>query len=133
MNVLIIDGNMKNRRDICAATEAGFIEYVGLPGTIKTGCQQSPTHCSKFCYDHSPRVANMSLQDDTQQLYSSNENVVGFITSKKQTRSGTYYQVMRGNIYAESACCCGYACCVKRLVTVECCGCFGHCQRSSIH
>ena len=30
-NVLVIDGNMKNRRDICAASEAGFTEYEGLP------------------------------------------------------------------------------------------------------
>lgn len=30
--MLVIDGNMKNRRDVCAASEAGFTEYEGLPG-----------------------------------------------------------------------------------------------------
>ena len=84
---------MKNRRDICAATEAGFAEYTGLPGAIKTGCQRSPGHQSKFCYEHSPRVASMTCAEDEQNL-SSKENVVAFITCKKQTRSGTYYQVI---------------------------------------
>ena len=30
--VLVVDGNMKNRRDVCKAKDAGYIEFVGLPG-----------------------------------------------------------------------------------------------------
>ena len=41
-SVLVLDGNMKNRRDICAADCAGFIEYAGLPGKVKTGCMDTP-------------------------------------------------------------------------------------------
>lgn len=80
---------MKNRRDVCAATEAGFTEYTDLPWVVKTGCQRTPAFQSKFCYDHSPRVGVESAE----QLASSQENVVAFITSKKQTRNGNYYQV----------------------------------------
>ena len=36
--VLILDGNMKNRRDICFAKSAGYIEFDGLSGSITTGC-----------------------------------------------------------------------------------------------
>ena len=82
---------MKNRRDVCAATEAGFIEYAGLPGTIKTGCQQTPAYQSKFCYEHSPRVGKCG--EGTDQSVSVEDNVVVLITSKKQTRRGIYYQV----------------------------------------
>lgn len=85
---------MKNRRDICAATEAGFAEYVGLPGTIKTGCQQSPAYQSKFCYEHSPRVGSMTCTEDEKNVSTPKENIVAFISSKKQTRSATYYQVI---------------------------------------
>ena len=49
-------GNLKNRRDVCSATEAGFIEYSSLSGAIKTGCQLSPCATSKFIYYHAPRV-----------------------------------------------------------------------------
>lgn len=86
---------MKNRQDICAATEAGYAEYVGLPGKIKTGCQQSPAYKSKFCYEHSPRVGNMTCTEDETNVSTPKENIVAFINSKKkQTRSGTYYQVI---------------------------------------
>lgn len=83
---------MKNRRDVCAATEAGFAEYTGLPGVIKTGCQHSPSFQSKYCYEHSPRVVKMTYED-TEQPHPSQEDVVGFITNMKQTRNGVYYEV----------------------------------------
>ena len=83
---LVIDGNNKNRRDVCAATEAGFIEYKGLPGVIKTGCQLSPGYQSQYCYHHSPRVTRVANEDAEQKI-------VSLITGKKTTRNGTYYQV----------------------------------------
>ena len=76
-NVLVIDGNIKNRCDVCAAKEAGHIEYEGLPGSIKTGCQLSPGYQSKFCNEHSPRVSQRENDD---------ECVVNFITAKRKTR-----------------------------------------------
>ena len=84
-NVLVLDGNMKNRRDVCAATKAGFVQYEGLPRAITTGCQLSPALQSKFCIHHTPRVAHMSS--------SAKDNVIGLITNKKETRNGTYYEV----------------------------------------
>lgn len=32
---IVIDGKMKSHRN---ATEAGYVEYLGLPGRVKTGC-----------------------------------------------------------------------------------------------
>ena len=90
--MLVIDGNMKNRRDICAASEAGFTEYEGLPGSIKTGCQLSPGYQSKYCYEHTPRISPMTARED-QTLDCAKEGIVRLITAKKQTRSETYYQV----------------------------------------
>ena len=43
-SVLVIDGIMKNRRDVCGANEAGFITYSGLPGVITTGFQLIPAY-----------------------------------------------------------------------------------------
>ena len=51
-SVIVIDGNMKNRCDVCAANEARFTEYEGLPGIIKTGCQLSPGYQSRYCHKH---------------------------------------------------------------------------------
>ena len=86
-SVLIIDGNMKNRRDTCAANEAGYLKFEGLPD-IKTGCQQTPICQFKYCYKHAPRV-----KADHPETFHSEEGTQ-VITSIKQTRNGTYYQVL---------------------------------------
>ena len=33
--VLVLDGNMKNRRDVCMARDAGYTKYEGLPGALQ--------------------------------------------------------------------------------------------------
>ena len=79
-----------------------FINYKGLSGAIKTGCQLSPGYQSKFCNHHSPRVACTSTNDS--QTSTSREGIVGLITNKKQTRNGTFYEVytcMHANIIGE--------------------------------
>ena len=48
-SVLVMDGNMKNRRDVCYAKDAGFIQFDGLSGLIKTGCSATPAYKSRFC------------------------------------------------------------------------------------
>lgn len=89
---------MKNRRDVCAASEAGFTEYEGLPGVIKTGCQLSPAYQSKYCYTHAPRISRRTGGED-QAYVCTEEGIVRLITAKKQTRSETYYQVQSYNIF----------------------------------
>lgn len=81
--MIVLDGNMKNSRQICAATDAGFVEYDGLPGMVKTGCMNTPDQKSRFCATHKPRQL---LSDDC-------SGVIEMIVSKKTTRSTTFYQV----------------------------------------
>lgn len=50
--VIVLDGNMKNRRHVCNAKDAGYIEYPGLPGRVKTGCMRSPQYKSRYCSEH---------------------------------------------------------------------------------
>ena len=50
--VLVLDGNMKNRRAVCLAKDAGFVEYTGLPGHTKTGCMALPHYKSRYCQQH---------------------------------------------------------------------------------
>jgi len=83
--VLVIDGNMKNHRSVCAASEAGYIEYDGLPGRVKTGCTNTPEQKSRFCHLHKPR-ALISVSDKQ-------NTIIESILEKKETRSITYYKV----------------------------------------
>ena len=39
---MVVDDNMKNNREVCSAVDAGYIEYAGLPGSVKTGCTETP-------------------------------------------------------------------------------------------
>jgi len=41
-SVLVLDGNMKNHRDICSAKPQGHIEFECLPGVITTGWTSTP-------------------------------------------------------------------------------------------
>ena len=47
--VFILDGNMKNSREVCFATDAGHTEFSGLAGMIQTGCPNTPAYKSRYC------------------------------------------------------------------------------------
>ena len=85
---------MKNHRDVCSATEAGFIIFQGLPGTIKTGCQLTPDKKSCYCSKHKPRIC-IKPKDDTKDDSKADqvEDVVEMILAERITRSATFYKV----------------------------------------
>lgn len=82
-----MDGNQKNNRQVCAAEEAGFVEYANLPGKVKTGCMETPEQKSQFCSLHKPR--EMKGETDS----SAKHMVIESILSKKETRNATFYEV----------------------------------------
>ena len=111
--VLILDGNMKNHRDVCFAKDAGFIKFEGLDGSIKTGCPETPAFKNRYCTDHKPQVCNLDcseerdeslniqtgpeLRSKAQTLYkdsSKGEPIAEMILGKKTTRKQSYYQVI---------------------------------------
>lgn len=125
--VLVIDGNLKNRRAVCAATEAGYLQYPGLSGSIKSGCQMTPMQTSKYCYHHATRVSKLmppsevfqeSLGYGTSQStkeVSGKEGIIKFILSKKQTRNEVYYQV---SVFCQT---CTSACIKKACLRINSC------------
>ena len=94
---------MKNHREVCFAKDAGFIEYNGLPGKVKTGCPNTPDLKSRFCALHRPIAADtqeVQLTGDKAQASTSTcskhtppEEQIAIIMAKKQTRQTTFYQV----------------------------------------
>ena len=111
---IVIDGNQKNRRSVCMASQAGYVEYPSLPaGSIVTGCTNSPAFKSRFCSVHCPRSCSTPkylCENDLdgsgvsvdQPTTNSDEQVVGVIRDKKTTRNSVYYKVI-------SACLCKYS------------------------
>ena len=91
-SVLVLDGNCKNYRDVCNAREARYVEYEGLEGMVKTGCMNTPRLESRFCELHSPRVMNC-VDGDEVSSGRGKERVLVIIIGKRETRSGTHYQV----------------------------------------
>lgn len=84
-SVLVVDGNMKNHCSVCAATEAGYVQYAGLHGTVKTGCTNTPCQKSRFCKLHKPRA----LSGEREKPHS----VIEMILEKRTTRNQTLYKV----------------------------------------
>lgn len=88
------------------AAEAGSVQYPSLPGSIKTGCTNSPKYKSRFCEQHLSRSLSANPQFLTEQdIQSTNPGslkqlsseicgqLVELLLEKKTTRSGTYYKV----------------------------------------
>ena len=90
---------MKNHRDVCKATDAGYATFDSFPGQVKTGCQKTPDFKSRYCCLHKPRVCTLSklpVEDDLQEkTEGAEEGVVEMILEKKITRNITYYKVKR--------------------------------------
>ena len=96
---MVIDGNAKNNRSVCFAKDAGYIQYDGLPGRIKTGCMSTPTYRSHFCDEHKLRVImDPECNSEDINAYACGPGkgralVAEKILDKKVTRSTNYYQV----------------------------------------
>lgn len=108
--MLVLDGNMKNYRDVCHAKDAGFIQFEGLDGSIKTGCLESPDFKSRYCAQHKNQACDLlsseivepdeelnvvlgpTLRSSVKQAEPGNL-VAERIIAKKETRRQTYYQV----------------------------------------
>ena len=92
--VLVLDGNMKNYRDICMAKDAGFVEFRGLPGYIKTGCQHTPAYKCRYCEKHmNQAITQSATEGDHLQVDAEGEAIVEMIIDKKVTRNETHYKV----------------------------------------
>lgn len=87
---------MKNHRNVCAAHEAGFAEFNGLPGKVKTGCPHTPQLKSIFCSAHTPTVFTPHDTEETSSTATAQHkstDQLAYIVSKKVTRQSTFYQV----------------------------------------
>lgn len=106
--VLVLDGNVKNRRQVCNAKDAGFIQFDNHPGLIKTGCTATPAYKNRYCTSHmnqactlqNVEVIDEELHESTgPTLRSKSPNasvgdpVAEMILGKKVTRKQIYYQV----------------------------------------
>lgn len=105
---------MKNRRSVCYAKDAGFIQFNGLGGSIKTGCTATPAFKSRYCVKHINQACTellTSVEHDeelgvtmgpTLRYHQSKQGpggeVAEMILAKKETRKQTYYQVIRSNL-----------------------------------
>ena len=83
--MMVLDGNMKNNREVCFAVDAGYVEFSGLPGRVRTGCPNSPGFKSRYCALHAPLAA---IPHETP-----SEERPGIIINKRVTRTSTAYQV----------------------------------------
>lgn len=100
---------MKNRREVCNAKDAGFIQFDNLPGLIKTGCMATPTFKNRYCTEHVNQACtlqNMEIIDEEldepvgptirslSKQKSVGDPVAETILAKKVTRKQVYYQVI---------------------------------------
>lgn len=80
------------------AREAGYIEYEGLEGKIKTGCMNTPEQKSQYCTLHKPRACDPTTRHCSEETppepLARDRGIVQLILEKKATRTATYYKVV---------------------------------------
>ena len=77
------------------AKDTGYIYYEGLPGSIHTGCIQTPALNSRFCKDHEECVYNLPVaSDDEIQNAEVEEMSSGPFTSAKAKAQGATSEVL---------------------------------------
>lgn len=82
--IIVLDGNMKNHRDICAARLAGYAEYEGLPGRITTGCTNTPQLKSRYCVVHATTGFSSAGEDrECSQIHQTGLDQVPFIKRRQ--------------------------------------------------
>lgn len=97
------------------AKDVGYIFYEGLPGSIHTGCVNTPAFNSRFCKDHEEYVCTLQVASDdevrsavveemtsgpltrakakAQGATTDVEGVIEKVLDQKVTRIKTYYKV----------------------------------------
>ena len=94
---IVMDGNMKNHRDVCFAASAGWVEYKGLPGRVRSGCPNTPEFMSHYCALHRPVAIPRKDATDTSVPGTTStvmtEDQVGLIIGKRETRNCALYEV----------------------------------------
>ena len=95
---MVLDGNMKNHRQVCLAQEAGCAEFNSLPGKVKTGCINTPQLKSRYCQAHTPTIFTPQENEDVSEstvlcAIPSQEKQLAYITNKKTTRQTTFHEV----------------------------------------
>jgi len=94
----------ENHRDVCCATYAGFAEFIGLPGRVRTGCPNTPAYKSPYCSLHKPVLTvplRIQLPEDDADCEvnvpepdkDSAKEPAGIIVEKRATRKSTFYKV----------------------------------------
>ena len=80
------------------AREAGYIEYEGVEGKIKTGCMNTPEQKSQYCTLHKPRacdpITRHCSEETPPEPLARDQGNVQLILEKKVTRTVTYYKVV---------------------------------------
>ena len=73
----------KPTEQLCAAGDAGYTEYNGLAGKVKTGCMNTPQQQSLYCNVHGTRQIKGGGY----------QKVCEMILKSKTTRNATFYDV----------------------------------------
>ena len=67
-SVIVLDGNKKNRREVCYDKGAGFVQFEGLSGSIKTSCHASPMFKSCYCSLHQNHACELKPSEEDEEL-----------------------------------------------------------------
>ncbi|CAB4004926.1 Hypothetical predicted protein [Paramuricea clavata] len=109
-SVVVIDGNMKNARQVCSCLDVGELHFDGMSGSILVGCQNTPGKKSRFCDVHKDAACALkddwsSMTDSIEQkptsgvLESDDTDVLPIkVLNERETRQGKFYEVLWSNL-----------------------------------
>ncbi|XP_044174053.1 uncharacterized protein LOC114970138 isoform X3 [Acropora millepora] len=99
-DVLVLDGNMKNARQVCSCRDIGELQYAGMEGTVVVGCQNTPGKGSRYCHIHNGfarQFQDDNIEDtinESKTAHNSDELLVVKILNEKSTKKTKMYEVL---------------------------------------
>ncbi|CAH1255647.1 Hypp1583 [Branchiostoma lanceolatum] len=98
---IVLDGNAKNHRQVCSVKDAS-VQFPLLPGSVKTGCINTPAKGSRFCEkcrefacDPKGKTEEAVTELKVEAHLADDPYLIEEILDKKSFRTTTLYKVRR--------------------------------------
>ncbi|KXJ21076.1 hypothetical protein AC249_AIPGENE27746 [Exaiptasia diaphana] len=98
-NVVVIDGNMKNCRQVCSCKGVTQLQFEGMIGAITVGCLNTPAKGLRLCKDHS--TTSIAFRDDENLMNEKqcddkddkDDLLPLSVINERETRSGKFFEI----------------------------------------
>ncbi|KXJ12526.1 hypothetical protein AC249_AIPGENE20249 [Exaiptasia diaphana] len=94
--IIVLDGNMKNARQVCCCNKIGYVQFSGLQEKVVTGCPNTPMQRHRYCSTHLGFAMPFRNDDVVPSALNQEQDnpLILSIISQKTTRQGRLLELL---------------------------------------